>query len=155
MRTLIIAALSLAAAAHLSAVELPSKFLGTWSGTVTFDTEGEAMAQKTTTTYKKNGKSGYIVTTIIKARGITAKGITYYYKSGKLSGELKRDGAVIAVASGTWSVSKNTLKEDVRVKGMFPSYRTVSKATLTSSNRLSVSDKSDSGERSSGVLTRK
>lgn len=155
MKSLILAALSIATAAQLSAVELPSKLLGTWSGTVTVTENGKATAQKTTTTYRKNGKTGYIATTTIKAGGITGKGITRYYKNGKLDGELKIDGDVIAVASGTWSASKTTLKEDVKAVGLFSSFRTQSKTTLTSSSRITLTGKTDTGERSVGVLIRK
>ena len=151
MKALTIAAISILASVQICSADLFQDFFGTWTQ------DGVTPGTKITTVYKRFEKKGLVATTTVvipgQDKGI---GVTRYYDNGKIKGDLKRNGAVQSKLSGTWAVSKRSLKANLKVSApMVPIFTGTIKTTLVSNSRISTVSISEDGARSSSILVRK
>ena len=154
--SLILPALLLFAPLSTVDADVTDKLIGKWSGTATATSGGVAIPENVTTVFRRLEKKGLLITTTVKVSGQpSVLGTSRYHDNGKVDGELKLNGAVVAVVSGTWGISDKVLKANVKANGLFPSFRITSKTTLAGANRITIVGTTSSGERSVGALTRK
>ena len=151
MKALTIAAISILASVQICSADLFQNFFGTWTQ------DGVAPGTKITTVYKRFEKKGLVATTTIvipdQDKGV---GVTRYYDNGKIKGDFKRNGAVQSKLSGTWSVSKMSLKANLKVSApMVPVFTGVIKTTLVSNTKIKTVSVAEDGARSSSSLIRK
>lgn len=155
MKTLLLAALGLVSSIHFAAADVTSKLIGTWSGKVTATTNGKAVVQNTTTTYKRYEKTGLIAVTTIKFAGKKIVGTSRYHQNGKVEGEMKVDGNVAAFITGRWSANNTTLSTSATAEGLFDPFKSTSKITLDSKKQLKITGSTSNGEHSVGLLKKK
>jgi len=149
MKTILLAVLLSAIACQ---ADVTDKLIGKWSGTATATSNGTAVSQKMTIVYKRYEGTGLHAVTTIQVSGQKMIGISRYHKNGKVEGELKRNGAVVAVISGTWTATNKVLTTSVKAEGLFPSFRSNSKSTLVAPDKINLSGSTSTGERSVGSL---
>lgn len=116
------------------------QLLGKWNGNIPNTTE--------TVVFKRFEGDGLISVTTFKIDGQSTvmKGTTKYYPSGKLKGEVKHDGITTATLSGTWSISKGTLRSKFKTYGAFPTSNTNSVVSMVSPNRIKTDATVNPGE---------
>lgn len=156
MKTLAAFAILTIGLVRVCQADVTDKLIGTWSGTGTgtATSNGEIVTQKIFTVYKRYERSGLQAVTTITGSGQKFIGTSRFYRNGKVEGELKLNGSVVAVISGTWTVTSNALKSNVKAEGVFPSFQSNSKVTLVSPRKITISGRSSTGERSIGSLRR-
>ncbi|MES2924942.1 MAG: hypothetical protein V4819_25530 [Verrucomicrobiota bacterium] len=150
MKTLLIAAASILASVQLCSADLFGKFNGTWNQ------NGLEPGARITTVYKRFQEKGMVATSTIVFPGVAkSTSITKYYDSGRIKGEMRRNGIAISAVSGTWSVSGDTLKAQIKVSAPFiPTSRGEVKTTLVSANKIRTVTTSSEGVRNSATMTR-
>jgi hypothetical protein len=156
MKTIIIATLGFISAAQLSIADVTDKLIGgTWKGTVTQTADGESIRIQGSTVYTRYQKTGLESVTTAKANGVTLVSTTRFRKDGKVEGVMKWKDKVVSVSSGTWSATGKVLTSHLKTEEMGDTLVSVSKTTLTSPNRITISEKATTGERAAGTMTRK
>lgn len=155
MKTL--AAIALASIFTISPchADITDKLIGAWSGTGTATSNGTAVAIKISTVCKRYEGTGLRVVTTSLASGQKSIGTSRFHSNGKVEGELKQNGSVVALISGTWTATNNALKYNVKAEGIFPTFRISSKVTLVTANRIKITESTSRGEYSVGSLKRK
>ena len=154
--SLILPVILIAATLLTVRADVTDALIGKWSGTATTISRGVTVPQKITTVFQRLENSGLIATTTVKIAGQpTVIGTTRYHDDGKVDGEAKQNGAVVAVVSGSWGSTGKILKATVQASGVFPSFRLTSKTTLVSADRITIVGTASNGNKTVGALRRR
>lgn len=156
MKTLLLAAVALIAAAQISSADFITDLLGgKWRGNVDVISGLDIVPQRTSIVCKRGGKGSYLIITTVHTNGVTLVGKSYYRRNGKVDGTLRRGGVLVAVMSGKWSSDKDSLTSNVTATGMFPTFKSRTTMDMVFGEVLLINGRSSTGEITSGIMKRK
>jgi hypothetical protein len=154
MKTLVLIAAAFISANIACHAGVIDKLLGTWSGTGHAD--GSILVQRHAVVYQSYENTGMLSTTTIRIQGYPKQtGVLRYHKNGKLEGDLKANGKVIATIKGSWTQTATTLTTTTTARGIFPTISQKSVLKLSAdSNKSTTKGRTSTGNTSKVYLTR-
>jgi hypothetical protein len=118
-------------------------YVGDWRSSSTLEYDGQKITSTGTSSVRKIGADYYTVAESKIAGQGTTKAVGWLYANGTMSGEVRQNGRILSLVSGTWYFLGNSIYTNTRQEGVDFDFTQNTKSTFVNANRMiGISDTS-------------
>jgi hypothetical protein len=118
-------------------------YVGDWRSSGTLEYDGQQIKFTGTSSVRKIGADYYTVAESKIAGQGSATTVGWLYANGTMSGEVRQNGTILGLVSGTWYFSGDSIYTNIRQEGVNFDFTQNTKSTFIDANRMiAISDTS-------------
>jgi hypothetical protein len=129
-------------------------YVGDWRSSLTLEYDGQQITSTGTSSVRKFGADYYTVAESKIAGQGTTTSVGWLYANGTMSGEVRQNGTILSLVSGTWYFLENSIYTNSRQEGVNFDFTQNTKSTFIDANRMIVISDTSYGARIIGESSR-